>query len=73
MIRSNNCQDEQPSIRAASSSSSGTSRMKIDMTAIPIGKLSATCVRISAVEVLCQPSILNITYQGPTKVIGGIM
>ena len=62
-----------PSRRADSSSSIGMSRTNTDITAIPIGRFSATCVSTSAVYVLSQPIERNITYHGPTSVIGGIM
>ena len=62
-----------PSMRADSSISIGMSRTKTDITAIPIGRFSATWVSTSAVYVLSQPIERNITYQGPTSVIGGIM
>ena len=47
--------------------------MNTVMTAMPIGRFNATCVRISAAYVLSQPRLRNITYHGPTSVIDGTM
>jgi hypothetical protein len=72
-MRHSTCGVVQPSMRAASSSSTGISLTNTDISQIPTGRLSTRCASTRPAWVLSSPRVRNITYHGPTTVIGGSM
>jgi hypothetical protein len=72
-IRHNSTGVVAPSSRAASSSSTGTSRTNTPINHSAIGRLSTVCARITAVSVLSRPTVRMMVNQALASASGGNM
>ena len=72
-IRHSSVGVEAPSIRAASSSSIGTSRTNTPISHTAIGRLSTACASTTPVSELSRPTVRIIVYQAPASASGGNM